>query len=205
MRKKILAAALAAAAVAMVAPSMASATSIPDLPSGVHQAYLADANGDPENGNVTITGPLTLNGAATISCTNNDFDVDYFDDGTTAVNSFTASGCAVTGFPSCPVTVTPTNLPWGDRFGYDTSSSTYKDYVNVSIDVTLGAPAPACPTAGTIPETGILSPTISVSGMTLSAVFSGASSGSLSGPLGSANVSGTVTGTLPTSTTQLIF
>jgi len=204
MRKKILAAALAAAAVAMVAPSMASATSVPALPSGVDQAYLADSNGDPQNGNVTITGPLTLTGAASISCTNNDFDVDYFDDGTTAVNSFSASGCTVAGFPSCPVSVTPTSLPWGDRFGYDTSSSQYKDYVNVSIDVTLGAAAPTCPASGTIPETGVLSPHLTITGTTLSATFTGSASGSLTGPLGSADVSGTVSGTLP-SGSQFIF
>jgi len=195
MHKKILAAALAAAAVAMVAPSMASATSVPALPSGSVQAYLADSNGDPQNGNVTITGTLTLTGAASISCSNNDFDVDYFDDGTTAVNNFTASSCAVAGFPSCPVSVTPTSLPWGDRFGYD--GSVYKDHVNVSIDVTLGAAAPTCPASGTIPETGILSPTVSISGSTLSAAFAGSASGTLSGPLGSADVLGTVTGSVP--------
>lgn len=204
MRKELLTAVLCVATVAAVAPSLASATSIPALPSGVDQAYLADANGDPQNGSYTLTGPLTFTGAASTSCTNTAFDVDYFDDGTTAITGFSASGCALPGFPSCPFSITPTGLPWGDRFGHDTSSSTYKDYINVSFDFNYGAAAPACPVSGVIPETGLLSPTVSVSGSALSAMFSGSASGAISGPAGSMDLSGTITGAVP-SGSQFVF
>jgi len=204
MGKKILVVALAVAAVAMVAPSPASATSVPSLPSGVDQAYLADSNGDPQNGNVNLHGLLTLTGAATISCSVDTFSLDYFDDGTGAVNAFTTSGCSIAGFPNCPIVVAATSLPWGARFGYDTSSSSYKLYANLSIDVIFSAAAPACPVAGTVPETGVLSPTANISGTALTAAFSGSASGSLSGPLGSADYSGILTGTVP-SGSQLIF
>jgi len=204
MCKKILAAVLMTAAAAMFAPSMAGATSVPSLPSGVHQAFLADSNGDPQSGSSTFTGPLTTTGSTSISCSNNAFGLDYFDDATTAITSFTASSCSVSGFPSCPVTFAPTGLPWGGRLGYDTGTGTYKNYVNVFFDLTLGAAAPACPFAGTVPYTGVFSPTMSISGSTLSAPFSGSASGTLTGPLGSFDWIGTITASVP-SGSQFVF
>jgi len=204
MFRKMLVAGLVVTAAIVMVPSIASATSVPALPGGVHQAYIADVNGDPQNGSLTITGPLTTTGAFSMSCTNHDEVVDYFDDGTAAVSSYSVTGCTVAGFPSCPITITPTGLPWGASFGHDTSSGTYKLYVNVSLDFTLGAAAPACPAFGTIPETGTLSPTVSITSPTLSMAFAGSTSGTLSGPLGSMDWSGTITGAVP-SGSQFVF
>jgi len=208
MHKKILLGVLAAATLALAVPSMASATlgtPVPNLPSGVDQAYLADGLGNAENGTVTLTGNLNLVGAVTINCDNH-VVIDYFDDGTTAVTDFTTSNCMVAAplTDRCNATVTATNLDWGDRFGYNTSQGVYRDYVNVHFDVTLtnGAGGP-CPVTGTFSETGTLSPALSISGDVISANFD-SGSGSVSSPLGTATVNGTLTGTLPTDDTQLI-
>jgi len=207
MRTATLLATLAATTLWLAAPPLASArTPIPDLPSGVDQAYFADSLGSPENGTVTLSGALNLVGAITITC-DTDVSIDYFDDGTTAVTAFAASSCMVFEpllTDRCTITTTATNLSWGDRFGYSTSESVFRDYINVSIDVTFAnGPSGPCPVTGTFPETGTLSPMISISGDVLNMTF-GAGSGTVSGPLGSANWQGTLTGTLPTSDTQLI-
>jgi len=209
MRNKILLALLATTAVAMAAPAVATATlgtPIPDLPSGVDQAYLADSDGNPTSGSVTLTGQLNLVGVLTITCSTH-LVMDYSDDGTTAVTSFTASNCWVAGVhtPRCEITIAAQNLDWGDRFGYSTSDSTFRDYINVHFDMTLANTPPQlpCPVTGTFTHHGTLYPTLSISGSTLSATF-GSGSGSVTSPLGTATVAGTLSGTLP-SGTQLVL
>ena len=195
--RSILLAALAISSVAFALPAVASAgTSDPGLATGDDQAYLADSNGDPQNGSATTSGALTLTGAATISCSSVSNDSDYSDDGSGVVNSYSTSGCAVAGFPSCPVTVAPTNLGWFKRF-VRAATSIFRVRINISISITFGAGTPTCPVpAGTYPLAGILSPAVSISGTTLTESF-GTGSGSLSGPLGTATVDGTLTGAVP--------
>jgi len=63
---------------------------------------------------------------------------------------------------------------------------------------------PTCPApAGTYPDAGTLSPSVVISGSTLTATF-GSGSGSVSGPLGVATVGGFVTGGV-TSGDQIVF
>jgi len=199
MHAKILTATLAAAAMGLAIPAMASATAVPNLPLSADQAYIADSGGFPENGTVTVTGTISMNGAVTLGCQIS-ATIDYFDDGTTAVTAFTATPCMVYGaaFTSnCALVVNPTSLDWGDRFGYDTDDSTFRDYINVSLDTIItDGPTPPCPIKGTFGKTGILSPTLSVSGNVLSMTF-GSGSGNLTGPTGSETWSGTLSGTLP--------
>jgi len=208
MHKKIMVAFAAAVAAAAFVPAVASAaTSVPDLPTNltlpVHQAYLADDEGNPEHATVNVEGPLTLNSSTglVIGCANT-ATVTINDDGTSEVTAFVPAGCT-TNVPGCTASIAATNLNWGDRLGYDTNSSSFKDYINVAFNVTLGA---GCPVSGTFTETGILSPTVAVSGGVLTATFSGAASGSVTGPIGSATVSGTLTSTSGVSAgTQLIY
>jgi len=132
--------------------------------------------------------------------------MDYFDDGTTAITGFSASNCMVMGSFTgrCAATIVATNLSWGDRFGFDTNSGNYRDYINVDLDLTLTqiSPPTLCPIVGTFTEHGTLSPQLEISGNTLSATF-GSGSGSVTSPLGTATVTGALTGTLP-SGTQLV-
>jgi len=204
MRKKILVAALAAASIAVVAPSMASAaTAVPPLTSGATQGFITNALNVAQAGSFTATGPLVLSGAASISCSSNSFGVSYTTAGTGTVTSFTAGGCAVSGFPSCPVSITPTDLPWGVRINKGGSTPPFTLDVNTSFHIVFGSGTPTCPApAGTYNDTGLLSPMLSVSGGVISAAFD-AGSGSVTGPLGSATVSGTVSGTLPAGSTKL--
>jgi len=208
MRKKILVAFATAVVAAAVAPAMASAsTLVPAVPTGDNQAYLADSGGNPTSGTVHVSGALSLNGAASVDCSSNDFTVDLNNDGTGQVTAFTAAGCSVTGFPNCTVSVTPTNLNWGARLVYNTPSGPYRLYVNAKFHITFAQGTPSCPApAGTYDDTGLLSPAVSFSGSTLSATF-GAGSGSVSGPLGTATVGGTVTGsvTSPSTGEQFVF
>jgi len=201
MHKKILLGVLAAAALAMAAPSMASATTtlgtaIPALGANDDQAYIADGDGNPEDANITASGTLNLVGGVTIVCSNN-IQVTVNSDGTATVGTFTPSGCTVTGFPSCSVAIDAENLDWGGRLVYDTGSSpnTYKLRVNVAFNVTFLSPTPNCPVTGTFTESGTLSPDIAVSGGSLTATFTNPGSGTVSSPLGSAGVTGTLTST----------
>ena len=206
MHKKILVVFATAVAIAAVAPSMASATGTvtPTLPGSDVQAYYADGSGTPINGTVSVAGALSLNGAATVSCSSNDFDVDYTDDGMATVTSFVVNGCSISGFPSCPVATSATGLPWGANFGHNTSTGVDRLYVNVSRDVTLGAGTPTCPNpAGVYPATGTLSPAITISGSTLIAAF-GTGSGSISGPLGTTTIGGSLSGGVA-SGDQIVF
>ena len=203
MYKKPLLVVLAAVACALTAPTIASATAIPDLPTGVHQAYIADADGTPESGSITLAGPLTLNSSTglVVSCANT-MALTFADDGTTAITAYNPTGCT-TNVPGCTASTTATNLNWGDRFGYDTSSGTFRDYINLSLNVTFGA---GCPVSGTFSLTGQMSPVITISGGVLAATFSGAASGSVTGPTGSQTWSGTLSSTSGIgSGTQLIY
>jgi len=207
MSNKILLAALAATFIAMTAPAMASAsTPVPDLPSGVHQAYLADSDGNPTEGTVTLTGSLNTVGALTKTCDIHAV-IDYYEDGTTAVTSFTATNCVIQGAlgSRCTVATTPTNLSWGDRFGFNTSDGKFRDYVNVDVDTELTqVPGqPPCPVTGTFTFHGTLSPEISISGSVLSMTF-GSGSGSVTSVIGTQTWNGTLSGTVP-SGSQLIF
>jgi len=193
MYRKFLLATLTAAALALTAPAMASATDVPDLPTGVDQAYLADGNGDPQNGTLDLTGQLVLSGALTVTC-DYDVSIDYFDDGTTAVTQFAASNCAVTSFPSCVVSITATNLDWGDRFGFNTSTDEYEDHINVAFNVTLGA---GCPVSGTFAHHGRWWPKLRITGFFIELVWTFGGSGSVTSPLGTATTSGTLTGSIP--------
>ena len=202
--QKLIAAVFVAAALTMIVPSVAGATSTPSLPSGVDQAYLADSAGNPQNGTVELTGALTYNGAATITCTANVFDVDYDDAGLAAITSYAAGGCSVAGFPNCPVDVTPVNLPWGAAFGHDTSTGDDRLYINVSLNTTFTAGVPTCPApAGTYSANGVISPRVFISGTTITVSF-GAGSGSITGPLGPATLGGGNGGTVP-SGSQIVF
>jgi len=191
MNRKALLAALAATAVAMAGPAIASATDSPELPSGVDQAYLADSDGNPENGSLTLVGTLSMTSGGTVTC-NTDFTVDFFDDGTSTVSDWVLSNCVLVGAPSCNVAVFPTQFSWGNRFGYDTSSGTYKDYIDIVTDFSLGT---GCPFTGTFSQQGVLSPTVSVASGTISYAFS-SGSGSLTSPFGPATWSGTLTGSV---------
>jgi len=199
MSKKLLLTTLTAAALALAAPAMASATDVPDLPTNVDQAYLADVDGNPENGSFTLSGRLTMVNSVTISCDHH-LTIDFFDDGTSAVDSFTLTNCVIFGFPGCTATWTATNLDWGDRFGYDTTAGAFKDYIDISTDVTIGS---GCPVTGTFPWHGILSPTVSVTAGTITYTFSGSSSGSIISPIGQETWTGTLTGSVGADT-QLI-
>jgi len=204
MYKTILLAALTVATLCLAAPTVASAsTAVPNLPTGVDQAYIADGDGNPESGTFTLQGPLNINSSTglVISCANH-ATVTFADDGTTAITAYNPTGCT-TNIPGCTASTTATNLNWGDRFGYNTSSGTFKDYINLSYSMTFGA---GCPFSGTFIETGLLSPTIAITGGTLTATFSGGASGSVSGPTGSKTWSGTLTSTSGIgSDTQLVF
>jgi len=193
MHKKILLGVLAAAALAMAAPTMASATTYPGLPSGTSQGYLADSGGNPIHSTVTLDGTLNLVGGVTITCSNA-VTATINDDGTVDVTAFNTSGCTVSApFGTCPVTVTSENIPYGGRIVWD--GTDYKLHVDVSFNVNFLAAPPTCPVQGSFTDHGTLSPTISISGSVLTATFSGSSSGSLTSPLGSAVVNGPLTST----------
>jgi len=191
MYKKTLLVLVAAATCALAMPSIASATAIPNLPADVDQAYIADGDGNPESGTFTLQGTLTVNRSTglTWGCSY-DTTVDFSDDGTTAVTAFSATGCS-TNVPGCTLTTSATGLSWGDRFGYDTTSGLFRDYINVATDATLGS---GCPFSGTFAQSGLLSPTIAISGGVLTATF-GPGSGFVTGPLGIETYSGTLTST----------
>jgi len=188
------------ATILVALPSTASATSFPSLPSGGTQAYLADANGDPQNGSYTSTGSLTITGAVSIAC-NTSWDTDYFDDGTAEVTAFTASSCAMAGFPSCTTSVTPTNQPWRTRVYWDGARFRSYKLIEYHVFVMGSCPVPS----GAYTSSGAVSPEVSISGTTHTTTFgSGSGSGSVSGPLGSATIDGSLTGTVP-SGSQYVF
>jgi len=190
--------------VAMGLPAVASATtSDPGLGSGDTQAYLADSNGDPQNGSFTTSGALTITGAVSISCSSVSADTDYFDDGTGEGTSFSASGCAVAGFPSCSVAVVGTNLGWFKRI-VRTIGALFRKRYFAALHIFFNVGAPTCPApAGAYTSTGILTPAVSISGTTLTETY-GTGSGSMSGPLGSFTVDGTLSGTVP-SGSQFVY
>ena len=203
MRTKIIVAALAAMFTTAVAPSLAWATATPPLTSGASQAFVADSGGTPQGGSVSLAGPFTRTGAASVICTGNAFQVDYVTAGTASITSFVASGCTVTGFPGCPITTTSTSLPWGARLQW-TSTTGYTLHVNTSFTIAFGAGTPTCPApAGAYPYTGLFQPMLSIGSGVLSATFD-AGSGSASGPLGSLTADGTIAGSLPANSTQLV-
>lgn len=203
MLKKTLLGVMAVAAMALAVPAMAQAsTPVPSLPSGVDPAHIADSLGNPVSSHATVSGRLTLGGALTIHCDNH-VSININADGTSEVTTFDVTNCVATGV-NCPVTITGTNLNWGDRLGFDTTNGVFRDYVNVSFNLTLGPP---CPIQGTFPEAGTLFPEVSISGMTITAAFhNGAGSdpqtGVVSGPLGSATVDGTLSGTITSDETD---
>jgi len=181
-----------AAAIVLALPSAASATTFPSLPSGASQAYLADANGDPQNGSFTSTGALTLTGAVTVSCSSTSWDTSYYDDGTGEVTDFSASGCATVGFPSCSTGVTPTDVTWPTRFYWEgTSFRSYK-LVDFHVSISGSCPLPA----GTYTYSGALSPEVSISGTTHTTTFD-SGSGSVPGPFSSVTLDATLIGTVP--------
>jgi len=187
MSKKILFMTLAAAVLAVAASSAAGATTIPDLPDNVDQAYIADGDGIPEDGTVTLSGWMNTTSAVAMSCYMH-ATIDFSDDGTTSVTGFSGTDCTVGGFPTCSPTTTATGLGWGDRFGYDTGAELFRDYINVQLDITYGT---GCPWSGTYTKTGILSPEIGIFGSTLVASF-GAGSGRLTSILGNESWSGSL-------------
>ena len=192
MSKKILMAFVAVVAMAAIAPSMASATGYPALHATDTQAYLLDSSGNPITSTTTITmsGRLTLDGAAQVTCDSH-FTIDVAADGTTTVkapSSFT--NCQVDGINNCTVSAVP-NLNMGDRFVLDANGD-FRDRINVSLTNTYSGAG--CP-FGPITYTGELSPVLTVNGLTgaVEATFDGAAAGSLSSPLGGAIATGTVT------------
>jgi len=213
MLKKTLLGVMAVAAMALAIPSMAQATDtgtpIPTLPTGVDNAHIADLDGNPVNADVTLTGSLRLTGAVAIVCDNH-VVIDIHDDGTSDVTSFTVTNCIVQGAAGavCSAAIGGTNLPWGDKLGFDTRAgiNVFRDYVNVSFDLTLSGAN--CPITGTFSETGTLFPEVEITGGdTITAHFwdnSGpeVSTGTVSGPLGSATVEGTLSGTLTSDETD---
>jgi len=206
MRTRILAAALSVAAVAMAVTTIAVATAVPDLPDGVHQAYLADGEGEPEHATITLSGTLSTAGAITVTCSNA-VTATLDGDGTVTVTAFTPTGCVVVGWPNCPVSFVAENLDFGGRLGFDTrdSPNAYRLFLNVAFNLTYGASPPTCPWAGTFTQSGTFSPTIAVAGGTLTATFSG-TAGSLTGPLGATRWIGTLASTSGVgSETQLIY
>ena len=187
-----------AAAIVLMLPSAASA-SYPPVPSGGTQAYLADANGDPQNGSFTSTGALTLTGAVTVSCSSSSWDTSYYDDGTGDVTAMSASGCATVGFPSCTTGVTPTDVSWPTRFYWEGTS--FRSYKLVDFHVSISG---SCPLAGgTYTYSGALSPEVSISGTTHTTTFD-SGSGSVPGPFSSVTLDATLTGTVPAGS-QYVF
>jgi hypothetical protein len=195
---------LAAVSVCLAIPAMASATSVPSLPSGVDRAYLADEVGEPIGGSTTIEGSLVEDAYVDFSC-DRALDLDWSVDGTGSVTGFEAINCTVSGFPNCDISVTAAagSLPWGVRLGYDATAGVFRSYINSAYYYTLASGTPTCPApAGTYPESGVLKPALGIDDTTLVASF-GFGSGSLTGPLGSVSFSGEQTGTVPTGS-QLI-
>jgi len=207
MHKKILLALLTVAALGLTVPTMASAattnTPIPDLGPNDDQAYLADGDGNPEHATMTLSGTLSGNSSTGLATTcNYNGTITALEDGTSEVTAWTASNCT-TNVPGCTLSTVATNLPWGNRLVFDTGSSVYRDRINAAFDVTLGA---GCPVTGTFPLSGLISPTIAVSGGVLTATFSGASTGTFSGAVGPVTWTGTLTSTSGIGAdTQLIF
>jgi len=199
MLRKTLLGVMAVAVVAFAAPSMAQATTLlpaPSLPSGVHPAHIADTDGNPVSAHAEITGSVTIAGAVDITCDVH-ARINFDNTGVSDVTDFTVTPCIVQGPAGavCSATLTATNLYWGNRLAYGTSPGGFRDYVNVSFNLTLSGAS--CPAAGTYPETGTLFPDISLSGggTSFSMTFT-TSTGTVSGPLGSATFSGVLSGAL---------
>jgi len=205
MYKKVLLTMLATATLSVAVPSLAAATAVPDLPPDVHQAYLADGDGNPESGSFTLSGYLNISSFITTTC-QVDMTVDFFDDGTSAITSFTQNNCNFNGIPGCTITVTATNLDWGDRFGFDTreSPAAYHDYIDLTFDTTYG---PGCPPQfwGTYPWHGTISPEVTASGGTISYTFNGANSRATGLYFGTTSMSGTLSGSTDTADTQFVY
>ena len=205
MLKKHLLILMTMVAVAAASPAAATATTaVPDLPAGVHQAYIADGDGIPEFGQTALLGFMTMSMSIGLNITcAMDMRMEFYDDGTTWIPSFDAYQCTTT-VPGCTATIKQGLGSWGDRFGYDTSSGSFKDYINVALDVTLHYPG--CPVSGTFTETGLLSPTFSMSGGSATLTFDGSSSGTVSSALGTASFNGSLLSAWGIgSGTQLVF
>jgi len=193
MYKKLPLAVLVTAALLLVAPAIATATgtSTPNLPAGVDPACIIDGDGNCEEVTAELEGQLVVTAIAGLAITCNvEESITFHEDGTSQVTAFTATGCT-TNPNACPPDFPAVNLPWGDRLGYDTGSSTYRDYTNTSILVQLTS---GCFITGAFPANGVLAPTINISGGVLTATYD-SGSGTVSGPLGSARVHGTLTST----------
>jgi len=204
MYKKILLAAIAAATLSLAAPVIATAaTSVPDLPSGDDQAYLADGDGNPEHATINASGILDMISSTglIITCQYTK-TVTQNDDGTAQVTAFNALACT-TNVPGCTASVVAGGLNWGARLGSGFVFSLLRRFfTNASVNVTLGA---GCPVSGTFTITGLISPGVSVSGGVAHFSYGGASSGSMSGPIGTVTFSGTLTSSSGVgSDTQLI-
>jgi len=195
MYKKLLLAVLAAAALALVAPSMASAatgTPAPNLPPGIDPACIGDGTGECEHATIDFAGQLTTTSSAGIDITCQvTATITFHTDGTTDVTAFNFGTPCTTNLPGCFVHHIATNLDWGNRLGYSTSDGKYRDYINANISVIFTS---GCPIVGTFSTTGTLSPTVDVSGGSASLTF-GTGSGFLSGPLGNVTFDGTLTST----------
>jgi len=195
MYKKALLAMAAAAALVIAAPALATATAVPNLPTGVDQAYLADGDSNPEHATITLSGALVVVGAVTITC-DNDFSITANDDGTAAVTAFTPRNCTMAGFPNCFLDITAENLDWGARLGYNTNETPnrYRLYLSITLIYNFTSPTPNCPVTGSFTSSGLLSPAIDITSGSLTATF-GSGSGSTSSPLGTATLFGTLTST----------
>jgi len=192
MRKKILVAFAAAVATAAFAPAMASAsTAVPALHGTDTQAYLLDAGGSPITADETFTlsGSLTLVGAAQVTC-NSHFTVTIHANGESTVSAPSSFTGCTTNIPGCNVSAVP-NLDFGDRLVYDIGG-VFRDRINVSLTNTYSGTCPY----GPITYTGELSPIVDIdtSTDTITATFDGTNAGTLSSALGSAYATNSVSG-----------
>ena len=97
MLKKTLLGVMAVAAMALAVPAMAQAsTPVPDLPSGVDPAHLADSENNPVSSHATVSGQLTLSGGLNILCDNH-VTISINADGTSSVTTFDVTNCVVEG------------------------------------------------------------------------------------------------------------
>jgi len=192
MFKGILAVAAIAMAAALVPSAASASTAVPALHTGDTQAYALDSSGNHLAADVTatVTGVLTLHGAADVTC-NSSFTVVAYVDGTTSVTTPSVFTGCTTNIPGCSVAAVP-NVDFGDRFVLD-SNGDFRDRVNVSITNTYSG---SCP-FGPIAYTGELSPLVGVDPVTgaLYATFDSTNAGTLSSAIGTASATGTLTET----------
>jgi len=171
-------------------PAIVSAdTPKPSVPVDSVPAAIGDGGGNAEHATTTFGGAFTLTSSTglIISC-NSSEGITFHEDGTAESTSFTASSCT-TNVPGCTASITSTTK-WWMRAIRKVGSGVWHVAKNVKVTVTLGG---GCPVSGSFDESGLLTPTISISGGVATITYSGSSSGSVSGPIGSATFSGTLT------------